>query len=89
MNSRHLFKGIAIMMVVTTLTVAAACAKSNRGGGPGGGHQGPPPEAIEACEGKQEGDSVTFSGRDGESLSATCQVVEDQLVAVPKGHRRQ
>ncbi|AMX03949.1 hypothetical protein [Microbulbifer thermotolerans] len=44
---------------------------------------GPPPEAFEACEGKAEGDQVTFPGREGEDLEATCQQEDGQLVAVP------
>ncbi len=47
--------------------------------------KGPPPEAIAACEGKSVGDSVTFTGRRGESLTATCREIEGQLAAVPEG----
>lgn len=46
---------------------------------------GPPPEAIKACEGKSVGDSVTFTGRRGESLKATCKEIEGQMAAVPEG----
>ena len=45
--------------------------------------QGPPPEAIAACKGKSVGDSVTFTGRRGETLEATCQEKDSQLAAVP------
>lgn len=45
--------------------------------------QGPPPEAIAACDGKDVGDSVTFKGRRGENLEATCQEKDGQLAAVP------
>ncbi|MCD4688391.1 MAG: hypothetical protein K8R55_03530 [Desulfuromonadaceae bacterium] len=48
-----------------------------------GHRQGPPPEAIEACKGKSVGDSVKVTGRRGESLEATCQEKDQQLVAVP------
>ncbi|MBW2474940.1 MAG: hypothetical protein JRE56_10160 [Deltaproteobacteria bacterium] len=54
--------------------------------------KGPPPEAFEVCEGKQAGDSVEFAGRRGETLTATCEERNDQLVAVPEGmreHKRQ
>lgn len=88
MYTSNLLRGLALMIMITLLSVVAACASGNRSGGPGG-QQGPPPEAIEACEGKQEGDAVSFSGRRGESVSATCQTVNDQLVAVPEGHKRQ
>lgn len=79
--------GIVKAMVTTslvTMMAVTACAKGNMGGGK---QQGPPPEAIKACEGKQEGDSVSFKGRRGESLSATCQTIDGQLAAVPEGHK--
>jgi len=49
---------------------------------------GPPPEAIEACEGKSEGELVSFETRRGDTLSGECQYVEDQLVAVPEHHKK-
>lgn len=49
----------------------------------------PPPEAIEACEGKEAGDTVEFTGRRGETITATCEERDDQLVAAPEGkHNR-
>lgn len=70
---------MAIMIILLPIT---GCATSD---GPGNGRhqQGPPPEAVSACEGKQAGDSVEFSGRRGETIEATCQEMNDQLVAVP------
>ena len=50
-----------------------------------GDRKGPPTEAIEACEGKSAGYSVEFTGRRGETLSATCEERRGQLVAVPEG----
>jgi hypothetical protein len=50
--------------------------------------KGPPPEAFEACEGKQAGDTVEFTGRRGESIKATCEEHDDQLVAVPEGRSK-
>jgi hypothetical protein len=47
--------------------------------------KGPPPEAISACEGKQAGDSVEFTGRRGETLKATCKEMNGLLAAVPAG----
>ena len=86
MNSQKIFRAINVMVVLATISAVPACASSNRGGRDG--RQGPPPEAIEACEGKSEGDSVTFSGRRGDSVTATCKLVDDQLVAVPEGRKR-
>ncbi len=44
---------------------------------------GPPPEAFAACKGKEVGDAVTFSGRNGEKLEAVCKEIQGQLVAAP------
>lgn len=53
--------------------------------GPGGGReQGPPPEAITACEGKEAGDAVEFSGRNGETVKAVCRLHGDKLIAEPE-----
>lgn len=51
------------------------------------GRRGPPPEAIEACEGKKEGDSCEFEGRRGK-VTGTCQTRRDQLVCVSKNKRK-
>lgn len=49
------------------------------------GQHGPPPEAIEACEGKTEGDQVSFNGPKGEALEGICKSMNNQLAAVPEG----
>ncbi|MFQ3196634.1 MAG: hypothetical protein ACI8R9_002040 [Paraglaciecola sp.] len=43
----------------------------------------PPPEAFEACADKAQGDTVTFETRRGDSLSGSCEMIADSLVAVP------
>lgn len=86
MSDSKMFRAINTMLILVTLSAVPACAGSNRPGGRDG-RQGPPPEAFTACENKSEGDSVTFEGRDGESLTATCTIINDQLVAVPEGHK--
>ncbi len=60
----------------------SACAHA----APGGGDRpsGPPPEAFTACEGMSEGDTVSFEGRQGETIEATCQEHDGKLVAVPE-----
>lgn len=88
MKTQNFVKGIAVIMILGLLSVVTACANSSREGGGRGGQQGPPPEAFTACEGKAEGDSVTFKGMRGETLKATCALINDELVAVPEGHRR-
>ena len=44
-----------------------------------------PAATTRACEGKQVGDSVEFTGRRGETLKATCKEMNGQLAAVPEG----
>jgi hypothetical protein len=68
---------VTTVLAVLLLIPITGCAKGNGRG------QGPPPEAIEACEGKEAGDSVTFTGRQGETLETTCQEIDGQLVAAP------
>ena len=89
MNNSKFFKRVNTMLVVATLFAVPACAAGGGGGGGRGGQQGPPPEAIEACVDKAEGDVVSFEGRRGESVEATCEMVDDQLVAVPEGRPKQ
>jgi len=54
----------------------------------GKGRNGPPQEAIDACDGKDDGDTVTFETRDGKSVSGTCKDIYGQMVAVPENGRR-
>lgn len=85
MKKNKLIKTCAILVVLTlTPIVTLACSKSDESRRP----QGPPPEAIKACEGKKAGDTTTFTGRRGETLTATCKDIEGQLAAVPEGGPR-
>jgi hypothetical protein len=44
----------------------------------------PPPEAFAACKGKKEGDKAELTGRQGETVTGTCQRGKgDQLVLRP------
>jgi hypothetical protein len=82
MKTYHPMKTALLMAILVLLPIAGCAAsddsKNNR-------RQGPPPEAISACEDKQVGDSVEFTGRRGEKLEATCQEINGQLAAVPEG----
>lgn len=85
MKKNKLIKTCAILVVLTlTPIVTLACSKSDESRR----LQGPPPEAIKACEGKKAGDTTTFTGRRGETLTATCKDIEGQLAAVPEGGPR-
>ena len=82
----NILKGIVPIILVSMIALTG-CANSNKDSR-GNKKQGPPPEAIKACNGKQVGDSVSFSGRGGNSVTGTCQTINGQLVAVPEGHRQ-
>lgn len=45
----------------------------------------PPPEAVEACDGKAVGDACEFIGLESETISGTCEQIEDLLACVPEG----
>jgi hypothetical protein len=53
-------------------------------GGPGRGPQGPPAEAIAACEGKSQGETVQFQTPRGDTITGTCRDIQGHLVAVPQ-----
>jgi hypothetical protein len=48
-----------------------------------GDRQGPPPEAITACEGMSAGDSASFEGKEGDSVTGTCEDMNGQLILRP------
>lgn len=75
---------ISLLVLVSTVPLTGWAYGNN---GDGNRRNGPPPEAIEACEDKQVGDSVEFTGRRGETITATCEERRDQLVAVPEEMR--
>lgn len=72
---------LLLSLVITSATVIAQEKNNKRG------HQ-PPPEAISACEGKSEGDTVSFETPRGDKLAGTCKMIEEQLVAVPANGER-
>lgn len=79
-------KAIVCLFVLISLVPMSSLAFERSGKGARG--NGPPPEAIAACEGKETGDEVEFTGRRGETVSATCEERDGQLVAVPEKMRK-
>ncbi len=65
--------------------LAAGAAHTQPGPPPGGEPPAPPPEAVAACNGKAEGDTVSFTGRRGETVTGTCQRIGSVLAARPAG----
>ena len=51
-----------------------------------GGRHGPPAVAMEACAAAVQGDACSFVGREGETVSGSCEIPRDeQLVCSPEG----
>lgn len=80
--SRLITKTSLLIVSLQLLCSASAIAGQNEP------KKKPPKEAIEACLDKQEGQKVTFKGRKGKDLNATCVYIRGELVALPKGHKR-
>lgn len=69
----------AILIGLLSLSSADCFAKGDRE------HpRQPPPEAIEACEGKAEGDIVSFETPRGDTVEGSCTLKDDTLVAMPE-----
>lgn len=77
-------KSKLVLAALFSIVVSQAVAKPGKQEGQ---RKGPPPEAIEACANLQEGDAVSFETRRGETLNGTCMMIDDQLAAVPEGHK--
>jgi hypothetical protein len=85
MKHNKLIKICAILVIFALPSIVTiAYSKGDDSRSP----QGPPPEAVKACEGKKVGDTTSFTGRQGETLTATCKNIEGQLAAVPEGGPR-
>jgi hypothetical protein len=79
MKKRIWISGALLLSVLSVIPVLSFAAEPS-----GGRQQGPPPEAITACEGKEAGDAVEFSGRNGETVKAVCKLHDDKLIAEPE-----
>lgn len=72
-------------LLLLTLSLPAVFALDEPNGS--GRRNGPPTEAIEACNGKNIGDQVSFETPRGDIISGICREHEGQLFAVPKNGR--
>ncbi|GAC16128.1 hypothetical protein [Aliiglaciecola lipolytica] len=75
---------VTMLILSAVITSPLALAKPDREGRGGK----PPPEAFEACEGKSEGDEVSFTTPRGDNITASCKTMQNELVAVPEGHEQ-
>lgn len=66
----------AFTLLVITFSSAQLVAQSNE-------RRQPPPEAFEVCEGQAQGDTVSITTPRGDTVDATCQLMDQKLVAVP------
>jgi len=78
------FRSLPALLGAALFAVAAVAAAAPDAAPPQGGKPpGPPPEALAACKGKAEGAAASFSGRNGETFSGTCQTTESGLAVRP------
>lgn len=75
-----------VMSLIGMTTVLLAASLPAWGSVMPGGRQArrPPQEAYSACQGKNEGDSVTVTTPRGETLAAVCRKMDGHLVAMPE-----
>ena len=72
----------ALILLLPTIAMAYG------GQGKGRGQYGPPQAAIDACDGKNPGDTVEFTNRRNESISGACQEENGLMIAMPEGGHR-
>ncbi len=91
MTLEKLRKSATGMILLTSLAALTACAdnQQERSRGQQGGQQnGPPPEAYTACKGLEEGAIISIKSPKGETLNATCTMINGKLAAVPEGRKQ-
>lgn len=66
----------------------ATAAGEGTAGHPPGEHMGPPAAAITACEGKQAGDTASFTGPDGKTMTGICRDMHGKLAVMPEHGRK-
>ena len=75
-------KKSALILAIAAMVPYAGPADGADGGGK---PKGPPQEAVAACAGLNEGDTVQFTSPRGETVSGICREIRGGLVAVPEG----
>jgi hypothetical protein len=62
----------SFLKILLTLGLICLCIEGQAFSGDDRPRRGPPPEAINACQGKVEGDACQFTGRFNENLEGKC-----------------
>jgi len=76
-------KKTALILALAAMVPAAGLAFGGNWGD--GKPKGPPQEAIDACAGLSEGDTVQFTSPRGVTVSGICRDIRGGMVAVPEG----
>ncbi|MCP5205887.1 MAG: hypothetical protein H7A01_01665 [Hahellaceae bacterium] len=80
MKTPHIISALALLTLFSTTSYAQPPQEQGRRGAP-------PQEAIDACEGQEVDVAVSFVTPRGDTLNATCKLINGQLVAVPANHK--
>lgn len=80
---RHSVNKGLILCAMAALTPVVVWASTGPIGGEG--RREPPQEAIDACKELSEGAAVEITTPRGDTLKATCRLVDGRLAAVPEG----
>jgi hypothetical protein len=73
-----------VLAALALETFRAATAQPPPWGGPNDRPPQPPQEAVDACDGKEEGSSCQFESPQG-TITGNCQEIQQQPVCVPEG----
>ena len=83
------FARLALAVLLALGAAQAAQAQSNDAAPPPPGGGRPPPQAaIDACKGKAEGATVSFTNRLGSTMDRQCHMLNGILVASPERGQR-
>jgi len=82
---RNACRSAGIAALLATMAVLPATSQAQSGPPANGERPAPPPEAIAACTGKSAVDTVSFTGRRGDTITGTCEQIGDVLAARPAG----
>jgi hypothetical protein len=88
MSSKRIFSAFCAVNLIAVLwgaNVNAQPQEQPQGQPQSEHHPKPPQPAIDACNGKKSGDSVTFIGRYNEKINGICTQMGDVLAARPVG----